>query len=192
MNLLHAPQGNETVQRRIGGAGGIDTLLQCVAMYKSRDPATAEEEEFMQNCFDLLCTCLMIQENKVAFVKARGCGRMGCLTKQRRRREGGPCPLCFSQARLMPATHYAPFSPTPLTRLPTPQSEGVELVWIMLQSKKQSRYGAVKLLDFATTRFTAPCDKLVDLGGLKHLFGIFMGKARIKGPRGEGGQWTAM
>ena len=56
----------------------------------------------------------------------------------------------------------------------------------MLQSKKQSRYGAVKLLDFATTRFSAPCDKLVDLGGLKHLFGIFMGKARIKGPKGEG------
>ena len=57
----------------------------------------------------------------------------------------------------------------------------------MLQSKKQSRYGAVKLLDFATTRFTTPCDKLVDLGGLKHLFGIFMGKARIKGPKGKSG-----
>jgi hypothetical protein len=58
-------------------------------------------------------------------------------------------------------------------------------VWIMLQSKKQSRYGAVKLLDFASTRFPLPCEKLVDLGGLKHLFGIFMGKARIKGPKGE-------
>ena len=57
------------MQRRIGESGGIDTLLQCVAMYKSRDPATAEEEEFMQNCFDLLCTCLMVQENKAAFVK---------------------------------------------------------------------------------------------------------------------------
>ncbi len=60
----------------------------------------------------------------------------------------------------------------------------------MLQSKKQSRYGAIKLLDFATTRFAPPCDKLVDLGGLKHLFGIFMGKARIKGPRGEA-DWLA-
>ena len=76
----HAPpssclQGNEFVQRRIGESGGIDTLLQCVAMYKSRDPATAEEEEFMQNCFDLLCTCLMVQDNKAAFVKV-GEGRM--------------------------------------------------------------------------------------------------------------------
>ena len=42
---------------------------QCVAMYKGRDPATAEEEEFMQNCFDLLCSCLMLQENKAAFIK---------------------------------------------------------------------------------------------------------------------------
>ena len=65
-------QGNEFVQRRIGESGGIDTLLQCVAMYKSRDPATAEEEEFMQNCFDLLCTCLMVQDNKAAFVKVGG------------------------------------------------------------------------------------------------------------------------
>eukprot|EP00955_Chlamydomonas_euryale_P051772 354954-Chlamydomonas_euryale.AAC.8 len=48
------------------------------------------------------------------------------------------------------------------------------------QSKKQSRYGALKLLDFATTRYAPPCEKLVDLGGLKHLFGIFMGKAKIK------------
>ncbi len=56
---------------------------------------------------------------------------------------------------------------------------------LMLQSKKQSRYGALKLLDFASTRFAPTCDKLVDLVGLKQLFGIFMGKARIKGPRGK-------
>lgn len=63
-------------------------------------------------------------------------------------------------------------------------------MWIMLQSKKQSRYGALKLLDFASTRFATPCEKLVDLGGLKHIFGAFMGKARIKGPGGESlGVW---
>ena len=87
-------------------------------------------------------------------------------------------PLGFYDAHLSLCTG-------PLQMLPIIQSEGVELVWIMLQSKKQSRYGAVKLLDFASTRFPLPCEKLVDLGGLKHLFGIFMGKARIKGPKGE-------
>eukprot|EP00798_Chlamydomonas_sp_ICE-L_P016784 gene16784-23060_t len=125
--------GNEAIQKKIGETGGMDTLLQCVACYKSKDPQTAEEEEFMQNCFDVLCSCLMVQDNKALFVK----------------------------------------------------SEGVELMWLMLQSKKQARYGSIKCLDFITTRFTAPCDSFVDLGGLKNLFGMFMGKTRIKGPRGE-------
>lgn len=44
------------------------------------------------------------------------------------------------------------------------QAEGVELMWLMLANKRQSRYGALKLLDFASTRYGAPCEKLVDLG----------------------------
>ena len=32
---------------------------------------TNEEEEFMQNCFDVLCSCLMVQSNKLLFVKVR-------------------------------------------------------------------------------------------------------------------------
>lgn len=34
-----------------------------------------------------------------------------------------------------------------------------------MQGKKQSRYGALKLLDFACTRYALPCEKLVDLVG---------------------------
>lgn len=64
-------QGNEKVQRRIGESNGVDVLLQCVSSYKGKDPQTSEEEEFMQNCFDILCSCLMLHENKVAFVKVR-------------------------------------------------------------------------------------------------------------------------
>lgn len=69
----------------LGETNGIDTLLQCVAMYKSRDPQTAEEEEFMQNCFDILCSCLMLQENKAAFVKVRRQRAKGCGVER-----GGP------------------------------------------------------------------------------------------------------
>ncbi len=43
------------------------------------------------------------------------------------------------------------------------EAEGVELMWLMLEGKRQSRYGALKLLDFACTRYAAPCEKLVDL-----------------------------
>ena len=125
-------QGNESVQRRLGEASGIDLLLQSVALYKKQDPHNSDEEELMQNLFDILCSCLMIQELKVQFVEA----------------------------------------------------EGVELMWIMLENKKSSRLGAIKCLDFVTTRYPAPCEKLVDVGGLKHIFGAFMGKAKIKGPKG--------
>eukprot|EP00983_Pelagomonas_calceolata_P037051 1136164-Pelagomonas_calceolata.AAC.4 len=93
---------------RLGELNGIDVLLQCVALYKGRDPGTAEEEEFMQvkeefkqlmqvekefihfmrvkdlncmlpppfpltmpskDCFDVLCSAMMLPENKQAFVK---------------------------------------------------------------------------------------------------------------------------
>ncbi|GLC46520.1 hypothetical protein PLESTM_001885000 [Pleodorina starrii] len=126
-------QGSVSNQARLGAENGIDLLLTCVAQYKSKDPSPGEEEEYMQNCFDVLCACLMQQTHKAAFVKA----------------------------------------------------EGVELMQLMLQSRRQCRYGALKCLDYATTRFAAPAEKLVDLGGLKQLFGLFMGKAKVKGPLGE-------
>lgn len=126
-------QGNVANQTRLGEANGVDLLLTCVAQYKSRDPAPGEEEEYVQNCFDVLCACLMQPVHKAAFVKA----------------------------------------------------EGVELMHLMLQSRRQCRYGALKCLDYVSTRYGPPCDKLVDLGGLKQLFGLFMGKAKVKGPAGE-------
>ncbi|GFR50058.1 hypothetical protein Agub_g12199, partial [Astrephomene gubernaculifera] len=126
-------QGSPSNQARLGAENGIDLLLTCVAQYKSRDPAPGEEEEYMQNCFDVLCACLMQPAHKSAFVK----------------------------------------------------SEGVELMQLMLQSRRQCRYGALKCLDYAATRFPPPAEKLVDLGGLKQLFGLFMGKAKVKGPMGE-------
>lgn len=125
-------QGNEKVQRSLGAANGIDLLLQSVAIYKNKDPMNSDEEELVQNLFDILCSCLMIPELKAQFV----------------------------------------------------ESEGVELMHIMMEKKKMSRLGAIKCLDFVTTRFAAPCEKLVDAGGLKHIFSVFMGKAKIKGPSG--------
>ena len=48
---------------------------------------------------------------------------------------------------------------------------GVELMCIILKQKRLSRAGALKALDFATTRQPAACERLVDMGGLKSLFG---------------------
>ena len=43
---------------------------------------------------------------------------------------------------------------------------------IILKQKRLSRAGALKALDFATTRQPAACERLVDMGGLKSLFGV--------------------
>ena len=58
---------------------------------------------------------------------------------------------------------------------------------IILKQKRLSRAGALKALDFATTRQPAACERLVDMGGLKSLFAIFMGRGRVRraaGPKG--------
>jgi beta-catenin-like protein 1 len=54
--------------------------------------------------------------------------------------------------------------------------QGVELMWIMLCGRKQCRYGALKLLDYASTRAVLPCEKLVDL-------------VSVELPLEEGGAW---
>ncbi|KAL0282033.1 UNVERIFIED_CONTAM: Beta-catenin-like protein 1 [Sesamum radiatum] len=51
-------------QKRFGQMNGVDTLLQAVAMYKSKDPKTGDEEEMVENLFDCLCCLLMPLENK--------------------------------------------------------------------------------------------------------------------------------
>lgn len=64
---------------------------------------------------------------------------------------------------------------------------GVELMCIILKQKRLSRAGALKALDFATTRQPAACERLVDMGGLKSLFAIFMGRGRVRRVAGSKG-----
>eukprot|EP00775_Hariotina_reticulata_P010490 gene10490-10649_t len=126
-------QGNESNQALLGGANGIDTLLVCLAGFKSKEPADAEEQEFMENVFDTLCSCLMLPANRSAFVEC----------------------------------------------------EGMELMHLLLKSKKSSRYGAIKAIDFATTRCPPACDRLVEAGALAQLFAVFMGRSKVKNSKGE-------
>ncbi|WIA28620.1 hypothetical protein OEZ86_011157 [Tetradesmus obliquus] len=126
-------QGHEANQRRLGSSNGIDTLLVCLAGFKSREPADAEEQEFVENLFDTLCSCLLLPANRAAFVEC----------------------------------------------------EGVELMHLLLKGKKSSRYGAIKAIDFATTRCPPACDRLVEAGALAQLFAIFMGRSKIKNSKGD-------
>lgn len=121
-------QQSDANKRRMGEGDGIDAVLQAIAPYRNRDAETAEEEELVENLFDVLCSCLMLPANKRAFVEA----------------------------------------------------EGVELMLLVLKGCCAHRTAALKCLDFATTACPPACERLVDQQGLRTLFGIFMGKLKVK------------
>ena len=50
---------------------------------------------------------------------------------------------------------------------------------LILKERRIARLGSLKVLDFATTRCPPACERWVDLTGLKQLFAIFMGKAKV-------------
>ncbi|RLN09412.1 hypothetical protein C2845_PM11G21050 [Panicum miliaceum] len=77
-------QNSPANQKRLGQINGVDGLLQAVAMYKSRDPKTSDEEEMLENLFDCLCCVLMPLENKERFVKAEGVELMIIIMKQKK------------------------------------------------------------------------------------------------------------
>ncbi|XP_057971287.1 uncharacterized protein LOC131160021 isoform X1 [Malania oleifera] len=77
-------QNSTANQKRLGQMNGVDVVLQAVALYKSKDPKTADEEELVENLFDCLCCLLMPLENKERFVKAEGVELMIIIMKQKK------------------------------------------------------------------------------------------------------------
>ena len=51
---------------------------------------------------------------------------------------------------------------------------------LILKQKRLARAGALKALDFATTRAQANCERFVDQYGLKTIFAMFMGKCKVE------------
>ncbi|KAA8547006.1 hypothetical protein F0562_003435 [Nyssa sinensis] len=62
---------------------GVDVVLQAVALYKSRDLQTPNEE-MVENLFDYLCCSLMPLENNERFVEAKGVELMIIIMNQQR------------------------------------------------------------------------------------------------------------
>ncbi|KAH6799350.1 ARM repeat superfamily protein [Perilla frutescens var. frutescens] len=83
-------QNSAANQKRFGQMNGVDTLLQAVAMYKSKDPKMGDEEEMVENLFDCLCCVLMPLENKERFLKAEGVELMIIIMNQKK--------LCYGSA----------------------------------------------------------------------------------------------
>lgn len=77
-------QSSSANQRKFGQMNGVDAVLQAVAMYKSRDPKSSDEEEMLENLFDCLCCLLMPMENKERFMKSEGVELMIIIMKQKK------------------------------------------------------------------------------------------------------------
>uniref|UniRef100_A0A8D8S450 Beta-catenin-like protein 1 n=1 Tax=Cacopsylla melanoneura TaxID=428564 RepID=A0A8D8S450_9HEMI len=82
-------QKNKENRKLVGELDGIDILLQQLAYYKRHDPATPEEQEMMENLFDTLCSCLMLEENKERFLKGEGLQLMNLMLRERKLSRNG-------------------------------------------------------------------------------------------------------
>uniref|UniRef100_A0A2N9FGD6 Beta-catenin-like protein 1 N-terminal domain-containing protein n=1 Tax=Fagus sylvatica TaxID=28930 RepID=A0A2N9FGD6_FAGSY len=97
-------QNSTANQRRVGQMNGVDVVLQAVAMYKSKDPKSLDEEEMVENLFDCLCCLLMPLENKERFVKAEGVELMIIIMKQKKSAYGSAIrALDFAMTKYPPA-----------------------------------------------------------------------------------------
>lgn len=123
-------QKDEENRKKLIELGGMDCLLEVLAVYRKRDPKDADEIEFMENVFDSLCSVLLVPEHKVKFL----------------------------------------------------ESEGVELMIILMRRKNIAKYRALKVLDHALSgdEGSANCERFVECLGLKTLFSFFMGKKNSK------------
>lgn len=73
----------------IGSLDGIDVLLQQLAVYKRHDPATTEEQEFMENLFNCLCSALMAKENRERFLRGEGLQLMNLMLREKKMSRNG-------------------------------------------------------------------------------------------------------
>ncbi|XP_052888915.1 beta-catenin-like protein 1 isoform X1 [Anopheles moucheti] len=81
----------DTNENRItlGNIDGIDVLLQQLAAYKRHDPSSAEEQEFMENLFNSLCSALMAKENREKFLKGEGLQLMNLMLREKKLSRNG-------------------------------------------------------------------------------------------------------
>ncbi|KAL4421715.1 hypothetical protein ABPG77_002331 [Micractinium sp. CCAP 211/92] len=97
-------QQSDANKRKMGSTNGIDAVLQAIAPYRNRDPETTEEEEFVENLFDVVASCLLLEENKAVFVEAEGVELLLLILKGKRaaRTSALKC-LDFATTRCAPA-----------------------------------------------------------------------------------------
>uniref|UniRef100_A0A9J7Y187 Beta-catenin-like protein 1 n=1 Tax=Cyprinus carpio carpio TaxID=630221 RepID=A0A9J7Y187_CYPCA len=77
-------QNNDKTRELLGEMDGIDVLLQQLSVFKRHNPATAEEQEMMENLFDALCSCLMLPANRDRFLRGEGLQLMNLMLREKK------------------------------------------------------------------------------------------------------------
>ncbi|XP_056130167.1 beta-catenin-like protein 1 [Lampris incognitus] len=77
-------QNNDNTRELLGEMEGIDVLLQQLSVFKRHNPATAEEQEMMENLFDGLCSCLMLPANRDLFLRGEGLQLMNLMLREKK------------------------------------------------------------------------------------------------------------
>lgn len=82
-------QDDDENRLQLGSLDGIDVLLQQLAVYKRHDPASTEEQEYMENMFNCLCSSLMAKENRDRFLKGEGLQLMNLMLREKKLSRNG-------------------------------------------------------------------------------------------------------
>lgn len=82
-------QDDDEIRLQLGVFDGIDILLQQLAIYKRHDPSSNEEQEYMENLFNCLCSCLMAKENRDRFLKGEGLQLMNLMLREKKLSRNG-------------------------------------------------------------------------------------------------------
>ncbi|XP_037948494.1 beta-catenin-like protein 1 [Teleopsis dalmanni] len=82
-------QNYEENRLLLGSLEGIDVLLQQLASYKRHDPSSNEEQEYMENLFNCLCSALLAKENRERFLKGEGLQLMNLMLREKKMSRNG-------------------------------------------------------------------------------------------------------
>ncbi|KAG0204387.1 hypothetical protein BGX28_003639 [Mortierella sp. GBA30] len=77
-------QSSSDNRKKLGELGGIDDLLQLLAIYKRKDPKDPDEIEMIENLFDGLCSALAEKQNKRLFLEGEGIELMVIMIKEKK------------------------------------------------------------------------------------------------------------
>lgn len=159
-----------------GGGGrtldGVEYMLECINVYKKRDPESTDEEECVENLFDCLCT-LLVRSTKLACELESGYSVIGMpeiVADDCRHTCRHYMIACFFSLHTPTPTHMLLYACVVCLQLRQENcdrlraAEGFELLLRIMHEAGFARFGALKALSFAVAHNPHNCEAFIDAG----------------------------